>query len=98
MRIDQFKTRTTSNPTVGVTFSAADRDKITELGTKLIELPHVTLNVIRESLAREILFLDGLADWTSGEAEQDRVSRLETALLAYQATYDAAAYARVKQA
>ena len=94
MKIDKFKVRTLSSPTNGVTFHAADKLRIEEAAVALAQLPVDLITVMRLSLAREILHLDELADWTEGEAEQIRKVRQESAMVAYEATYEANAAAR----
>lgn len=44
---------------------------------------------IRNAIAREVIWLEQVGDWTAGEAELARREGLELALLTYQATYTA---------
>lgn len=94
MKIDPFRNRTLSSPLAGVTFDRADEARINAMSQILMALPDSALLVMRDGLAREILYLSDLGDWTSGEAEEIRFGRLQNAFLTYQATYATHAYAR----
>lgn len=81
--------RTYSNPVNGVSFSPEDNDKITEIAQGLALVSDEVRSTIRNAVAREIIWLEQLGDWTAGEAEAARRAGLELALLTYQATYTA---------
>ena len=83
MKIDPYATRTTTNPVHGVTFHADDRKQIEEAAVKLVALDEELIFAIRRSLAREILHLDELANWTSGEAEDVRLFQQKNAMIAH---------------
>lgn len=89
MKIDLFKTPTQSNPLVGVKFEAADELKIEEAAHALADIDNDMVSIIRSALAREIVWLFEISDWTDGETELARQARLSNAMIAYQATYQA---------
>jgi hypothetical protein len=87
MKISLTRSRTHSNPTDGVSFSAEDNTKITEIAQGLALMPDGVRSTIRNAVAREIIWLEQVGDWTIGEADAARREGLEIALLTYQATY-----------
>lgn len=90
----QFKLgarRTLTNPVEGVKFDRRDEDIIAIHAMTLATLPNEMIGVLRDGLARQILFLEELGDWIASgtEEETDRMGRLMNSMLLYQATYSA---------
>ncbi len=81
--------RTHSNPTAGVNFTVADQYQIDELVPGFQALPDYALGIVRSALAREIIWLEQVSDWTAGPREEERRVQFERALIAYQATTEA---------
>jgi len=94
VKIDPFRNRTLTSPLAGVTFDKVDEAAINTMSQSLMALPDSALLVMRDGLAREILYLTDLGDWTSGEAEQIGLERLKMAFLTFQATYATHSYVR----
>lgn len=89
MNIKLGSRRTVTNPLEGVRFSVKEQDEITEIAIGMSQLPLEAIQVIRFGLAREILYLEELGDWTAGDAEKQRYERMVMAMKTYEATYTA---------
>jgi hypothetical protein len=89
MKILPARARTHSNPIDGVTFSVEDNAKIAKIAQGLALVSDDVRSTIRNAVAREVVWLEQVGDWTAGEAELARREGLELALLTYQATYTA---------
>jgi hypothetical protein len=89
MKIAQFASRNSSDPLNGVGFNKADSAKISEAAVVLSKLDDELLHVMRSALAERIVWLDTIGNWTDGEAEDRRRGEQESAIIAFQATFEA---------
>lgn len=89
MRIKLGAKLTFTNPVEGVTFSAKEQEEITEIAMGMSHLPNGAITAIRHGVARQILHLEEIGDWVSGDAETERYQQLKWAMMTFEATYTA---------
>lgn len=91
MKIHPFTKRSITSPTNGVNYTTADQLDIAAAAKLLVELDPPLLMAIRDSLARQIIHLDEVAEWTptGTEIDLERQASQQSAIIAYEATYAA---------
>jgi hypothetical protein len=83
--------RSSATPERGITFTSAEKKRISELAGRLVPLGYDSLAVLRDALSHEAYRLEDAEEWAAGESEEIRKRQFEDTVIHYMAVWAAIA-------